>query len=160
MIYPADDPLVAVFSGHGLAVRLDQSLDLPAGEIILQTDDAKQFSGAGDASPGGTRVQILPLSPPLEQPQTQHAFCRAAFSRIRRLGSLVGQGCNTAILIPDRLGRLDHRKPHSDPRWRPCAGHGALSYCRVSVDFLLSRLGRFGLRGPRRAPFGCMLDAA
>ena len=103
MIYPADDPLVAIFSGHGLAVRLDQSLDLPAGEIILQTDDAKQFSGAGDASPGGTRVQILPLSPPLEQPQTQHAFV------VRRLADqapwVIGRaGMQYRDLIPDRLG--------------------------------------------------------
>ena len=35
MIYPADNPAVAVFSGHGLRVRLDQGLKAAPGRLQL-----------------------------------------------------------------------------------------------------------------------------
>ena len=39
-IYPADDPTVAVFSGHGLRVRLDQNQIGGASHLRILTDDA------------------------------------------------------------------------------------------------------------------------
>jgi mannose-6-phosphate isomerase-like protein (cupin superfamily) len=74
-IFPADDPAVAVFSGHGLRIRLDQGAGGPAGLLRILTDDPA-FAGGQTAltAPGGTRVEVSPLSTPLEMPPTEHAF--------------------------------------------------------------------------------------
>ena len=45
-IYPADDPTVAVFSGHGLRVRVDANASEPAGTLRILTDDPDGFAGA------------------------------------------------------------------------------------------------------------------
>ncbi len=100
MIYPADDPSVAVFSGHGLRVRLEQG-DAPPGHLRLMTD--APWSEPDLVSPGGTRVSVLPLNPPLEMPATEHAFV------VRRLADqapwVIGRaGMHYRDLIPDRLG--------------------------------------------------------
>ena len=44
-IYPADDPTVAVFSGHGIRVRLDQTMISAAGVIRILTDN-QDFAGS------------------------------------------------------------------------------------------------------------------
>ncbi|WP_375281460.1 cupin domain-containing protein [Pseudooctadecabacter sp.] len=100
-IYPADDPSVAVFSGHGLRVRLDQSSQAPAGHIRILTDTP--WTDGQLTSPGGTRVDIAPLDPPLQMPQTDHAFV------VRRLADqapwVIGRaGMHYRDLIPTRLG--------------------------------------------------------
>lgn len=105
MIYPADDPSVAVFSGHGVAVRLDAGLTASAGRMMIRTDDVAGFA-AGEAqltSPGGTVVEITELHPPLVLPQTVHSFV------VRRLADqapwVIGRaGMHYRDLIPDRLG--------------------------------------------------------
>jgi quercetin dioxygenase-like cupin family protein len=103
MIYPADDPAVAVYSGHGLRVRLETSND-PAAQLRIMTDDAGFVGGATTlTSPGGTQVDIGPLNPPLELPQTDHAFV------VRRLADqapwVIGRaGMQYRDLIPARLG--------------------------------------------------------
>ena len=103
MIYPADDPAVAVFSGHGLRVRLDTSDD-PAAQLRIMTDDAGFAQGAASlTAPGGTRNEVSPLHPPLELPETDHAFV------VRRLADqapwVIGRaGMQYRDLIPSRLG--------------------------------------------------------
>ncbi len=103
MIYPADDPSVAVYSGHGLRVRLDQAVGVNPGLRIL-TDDPAFADGATElTSPGGTQVQVRPLNPPLELPKTDHAFV------VRRLADqapwVIGRaGMQYRDLIPSRLG--------------------------------------------------------
>jgi quercetin dioxygenase-like cupin family protein len=104
MIYPADDPAVAVFSGHGLRVRLDRAVDDPPGLIRILTDDPL-FAGGARAltAPGGTRVEVDALDPPLVLPATQHAFV------VRRLSDgapwVIGRaGMQYRDLVPDRLG--------------------------------------------------------
>lgn len=103
MIYPADDPAVAVFTGHGLRVRLEASDDAPA-LIRIMTDDTGFADGAQTlTSPGGTGVEIAPLNPPLELPETDHAFV------VRRLADqapwVIGRaGMQYRDLIPTRLG--------------------------------------------------------
>jgi quercetin dioxygenase-like cupin family protein len=102
-IYPADDPCVAVFSGHGVRVRLDQDQAGSAGLLRILTDDADAFSAEALMAPGGTQVQIAPLTPVLEQPQTEHAFV------VRRLADqapwVIGRaGMQYRDLIPNRLG--------------------------------------------------------
>ncbi|TNC71694.1 cupin domain-containing protein [Rubellimicrobium roseum] len=103
MIYPADDPAVAVFSGHGLRVRLEQKPGEP-GVLRLLTDDAG-FAGGERAlvSPGGTRVEVDELNPPLVLPATEHAFV------VRRLADqapwVIGRaGMQYRDLVPSRLG--------------------------------------------------------
>ena len=103
MIYPADAPSVAVYSGHGLRVRLDQAAGVNAGLRIF-TDDP-EFAGGQTkmTSPGGTRVEVLPLNPPLVLPETDHAFV------VRRLADqapwVIGRaGMQYRDLIPSRLG--------------------------------------------------------
>ena len=103
-IYPADDPRVAVFSGHGLRVQLDQGQGGAPGLLHILTDDAGFADGAAAlASPGGTQVQVLPLDPPVEMPDTVHSFV------VRRLADqapwVIGRaGMQYRDLIPDRLG--------------------------------------------------------
>ncbi len=103
MIYPADDPSVAVYSGHGLRVRLEQK----AGEnwsLRILTDDPTFADGADTLmSPGGTPVEIHPLDPPFVLPETDHAFV------VRRLADqapwVIGRaGMQYRDLIPNRLG--------------------------------------------------------
>ena len=103
MIYPADDPSVAVYSGHGLRVRLEQGGGVNPTLRIL-TDDAGFADGQKSlTSPGGTRVEVHPLNPPLELPTTEHAFF------VRRLADqapwVIGRaGMQYRDLIPSRLG--------------------------------------------------------
>lgn len=103
MIYPADDPSVAVFSGHGLRVRLSQKDGAP-GVLRVLTDDP-EFAGGERAlvSPGGTRVEVDELNPPLVLPRTEHAFV------VRRLADsapwVIGRaGMQYRDLVPSRLG--------------------------------------------------------
>lgn len=102
-IYPADDPAVAVYSGHGLRVRLEASDD-PAAHLRIMTDDAGFADGVKTlTAPGGTQIDIAPLSPPLELPTTDHAFV------VRRLADqapwVIGRaGMQYRDLIPSRLG--------------------------------------------------------
>ena len=103
MIYPADDPTVAVYSGHGLRVRLEQS-GATNPTLRILTDDAGFADGQKVlTSPGGTLVEVHPLNPPLELPQTDHAFV------VRRLADqapwVIGRaGMQYRDLIPSRLG--------------------------------------------------------
>lgn len=103
MIYPADDPAVAVYSGHGLRVRLETSDD-PAAQLRIMTDGAGFAGGTANlTSPGGTQVEVAPLNPPLVMPETDHAFV------VRRLADqapwVIGRaGMQYRDLIPNRLG--------------------------------------------------------
>ena len=76
MIYPADDPAVAVFSGHGLSVRLDAGLNTDAGQLLIRTEDVAGFADGERAltSPGGTLIAIEALHEPLAMPETIHSF--------------------------------------------------------------------------------------
>lgn len=101
-IYPADDPSVAVFSGHGLRVRLDQNQQGNAGHLRILTDDA-DFAKGTLTAPGGTTVEVTELNPPIEMPATNHAFV------VRRLADqapwVIGRaGMHYRDLIPTRLG--------------------------------------------------------
>ncbi|MEM6761008.1 MAG: cupin domain-containing protein [Pseudomonadota bacterium] len=103
MIYPADDPRVAVFSGHGLLVRLE--VGRAAGALLIEAAAPDEIlAGARRVvSPGGTEVEIVPLNPPLAMPDTQHSFV------VRRLTDqapwVIGRaGMHYRDLIPDRLG--------------------------------------------------------
>ncbi|GGH32577.1 Cupin domain protein [Cribrihabitans marinus] len=104
-ILPADDPRVAVVSGHGLRLRLDRDAAEPPGTIRILTDDPESFAGGLRvlAAPNGTRVEIDALDPPLTLPPTVHSFA------VRRLSDrapwIIGRaGMHYRDLVPDRLG--------------------------------------------------------
>ena len=104
-IYPADYPTVSVLSGHGLTIRLEQGASEPSGTIrILCLDPAALAGGQTElTAPNGTRVEIIEADPPLEIPETQHAFL------VRRLKDntpwVIGRaGMHYRDLVPGRLG--------------------------------------------------------
>lgn len=105
MIYPADDPAMAVFSGHGLRVRVQKGAPEAPGTLRILTDDPDGFAdGARElTAPNGTRIEIDELNPPLVLPPTQHAFV------VRRLADqapwVIGRaGMAYRDLVPSRLG--------------------------------------------------------
>ncbi|MEP4247146.1 cupin [Tateyamaria sp.] len=105
MIYPADDPQVAVFSGYGLRVRIEQGAQGAPGTLHILTGDPDSFAnGARElTAPNGTTIKIEPLNPPLVMPDTVHSFV------VRRLADqapwVIGRaGMHYRDLIPDRLG--------------------------------------------------------
>jgi quercetin dioxygenase-like cupin family protein/catechol 2,3-dioxygenase-like lactoylglutathione lyase family enzyme len=105
MIFPADDPAVAVLSGHGLRIRLERGSDIAPGVLRLLCLDPKAFA-AGErelTAPNGVRIQIVDANPRLETPRTEHAFV------VRRLKDnapwVIGRaGMRYRDLIPSRLG--------------------------------------------------------
>lgn len=104
-IYPADDPEVAVFSGHGLRIRIQKGAAEAPGMIRILTDDPDDFADGARhlTAPNGTQVEIDDLHPPLILPPTQHAFV------VRRLADqapwVIGRaGMHYRDLVPSRLG--------------------------------------------------------
>lgn len=105
MIYPADDPAVAVLSGHGLRLRIEKGAAEAPGTIRILTDDPDEIAGGQRSltAPNGTRIEIDELNPPLVLPATEHAFV------VRRLADqapwIVGRaGMQYRDLVPSRLG--------------------------------------------------------
>ena len=105
MIYPADNPQVAVFSGHGLRVRVENGATEPPGTIRILTDDPDSFADGARklTAPNGTSIEIGERNPPVVLPQTQHAFV------VKRLADqapwIIGRaGMQYRDLIPSRLG--------------------------------------------------------
>lgn len=102
MIYPADNPAVAVLSGHGLRLRLDAGHQAAPGHLRILTDGDVPPRGV-QVAPGGTVVEVDELNPPLILPATEHAFV------VRRLADqapwVIGRaGMEYRDLIPTRLG--------------------------------------------------------
>jgi quercetin dioxygenase-like cupin family protein len=105
MIFPADNPEVAVLSGHGLRLRIAKGAPEAPGTIRILTDDPDGFAGGQRAltAPNGTRVEIDELNPPVVTPATEHAFV------VRRLADqapwVIGRaGMEYRDLVPTRLG--------------------------------------------------------
>ena len=104
MIYPADNPQIAVVSGHGLRLRIEKGAPEGPGTIRILTDDPDFAGGKRElTAPNGTRVEIDALNPPLVLPATEHAFV------VRRLADqapwVIGRaGMEYRDLIPNRLG--------------------------------------------------------
>ena len=105
MIYPADNPQVAVFSGHGLRIRIETGAAEQPGTLRILTDDPDGFAGGARqlTAPNGTRIEIDDLNPPMILPVTEHGFV------VRRLADqapwVLGRaGMSYRDLIPSRLG--------------------------------------------------------
>ena len=105
MIYPADNPEVAVLSGHGLRIRLQKGASEAPGTLRILTEKPDDFAGGKREliAPNGTRIEIDELNPPLILPETQHAYV------VRRLADqapwVIGRaGMHYRDLVPSRLG--------------------------------------------------------
>ncbi|RBI87535.1 cupin [Rhodosalinus halophilus] len=163
MIYPADDPQVAVVSGHGLRLRIERDATEPPGTIRLLADDPDAVAGGARelTAPNGTRIEVAEKNPPLVLPPTQHSFV------VRRLADqapwIVGRaGMQYRDLIPDRLGgsiiashiRIPDGGPVPDMVHYHKVGF-QLIYCyRGWVDVLYEDQG-----GPRRlTPGDCFIQ--
>lgn len=104
-IFPADYPSVAVLSGHGVRLRIDRDAPETPGTLRILCDDPDQFADGERelVAPNGMRIEIADLNPPMEMPQTRHAFV------VRRLKDnapwVIGRaGMHYRDLVPSRLG--------------------------------------------------------
>ncbi len=104
-IFPADDPAVAVMSGHGVRLRLERGAKEAPGTLRILCEDPAAFAGGKSelVAPNGTKIEIDQANPPLETPKTRHSFV------VRRLKDqapwVIGRaGMHYRDLIPDRLG--------------------------------------------------------
>ncbi len=104
-IYPADNPEVAVLSGHGLRLRLQKGASESPGTLRILTENPDAFASGQRhlTAPNGTRIEIDDLNPPVILPATEHAFV------VRRLADqapwVIGRaGMHYRDLVPSRLG--------------------------------------------------------
>lgn len=104
-IFPADDPSVAVISGHGTTLRLMRGAPGEPGRLLLKCNDPDALAGGKRylTAPNGMEVELAEANPPLVIPPTQHAFV------VRRLKDsepwVIGRaGMQYRDLVPDRLG--------------------------------------------------------
>ena len=76
MIYPADDPRVAVFSGHGIRLRIEKDAPETPGTLRILTEKPDEFAGGQRVlvAPNGTRIEVEERDPPLVMPETVHSF--------------------------------------------------------------------------------------
>jgi mannose-6-phosphate isomerase-like protein (cupin superfamily) len=97
VIFPADQPAVAVVSGHGLRLRLQATSDPAPVTVRLVTDDP----GGSLTLPGGTRVEYTPATTTVRVPDNRPSVTIARSTD----GSGVGRaGMRYRDLIPDRWG--------------------------------------------------------
>jgi quercetin dioxygenase-like cupin family protein len=113
-IYPADDPAVAILSGHGLRLRLVRVADagalgatgapgLPA--LRLPASDVPALAGGPRAltSPSGIAIELAEPEPPMRMPVTAHQLVVTSLDEQASWG--IGRaGMLYRDLIPGRLG--------------------------------------------------------
>ncbi len=102
VIFPADDPVVAVLSGHGLRLRLERGAGGAPGCLRLNSRGLGR-SGEALTAPNGTRVQLVEAARAPELPPLRPSFslCRLADGA----GWLTGRaGMQYRDLIPERQG--------------------------------------------------------
>ena len=104
-IFPADDPTEAVFTGHGLRLRLRKGAKTDPGVVRILANDPILIAGGEYelVAPNGTKIEIAELAPPVVMAKTEHEFA------VRRLADqapwIVGRaGMHYRDLIPSRLG--------------------------------------------------------
>ena len=103
LIYPSDDPAVAVISGHGLRLRLDRNSKNAPGILYLTVAKAPEGRDQELIASNGTRIKFIQqqLSPTI--PATSHRF------QVKRIADsepwIIGRaGMLYRDLIDERLG--------------------------------------------------------
>ena len=76
MIYPADQPEVAVVTGHGLRVRLDARWRGDPGSLRLLSHAPERVAGGLRhlVAPNGTRIDIVDADAPMVVPPLQSSL--------------------------------------------------------------------------------------
>ncbi len=74
VIMPADDPSVALLSGHGVRIRLERGRAGDPGELRLACDQPEQWDTDLLTAPNGTRIHIVAANPPLVIPDSPPLF--------------------------------------------------------------------------------------
>jgi len=104
-IFPADDPAVAMMSGHQMHLVLDKRLEVSPPVINIITDHPEYISKDQKPliGPNGTQFIVTPKTKTMLSPQTQHHF------EVRTLSEndtwVIGRaGMMYRDLIPNRLG--------------------------------------------------------
>lgn len=99
-IFPADDPQVAVISGHGLRLRLAPGEGDPG---VVRLAAEPRPDPATLTAPNGTRIEFVDPDPPVEVPPLQAEF--VVTRQADRPETGVGRaGMLYRDLIPSRLG--------------------------------------------------------
>ncbi len=103
-IYPADDPSVAVVSGHGLRLELKRGASAAPGVVRLLVADRSAFGGLAElTAPNGTRIEIVDADPPLVVPPVVPSFVLSENGDRAPWGT--GRaGMRYRDLVPDRQG--------------------------------------------------------
>jgi quercetin dioxygenase-like cupin family protein len=104
-IFPADSPSVAVISGYGLRLRLQQGDETAPSTIRLLCRNPAAFAnGASEiVAPNGTRIEIVEADPPIVLPPEQQSFVLRKFNDGE--GWTAGRaGMLYRDLIPNRQG--------------------------------------------------------
>lgn len=104
-IFPADNPSVAVISGYGLRIRLEQDGTGEPGVIrLLCRDPAAVADGATElVAPNGTRIQFVESDPPLVLPPEKQSFVLSRLSEDAQWVEGRAGMCYRDI-IPDQQG--------------------------------------------------------
>ena len=101
-IVPADDPAMAVLSGHGVTLRLDGNADVPPGHLRLLTAD--DTARPPVTAPNGTVVEFAPANPPLALPPLDDRFVLTRMEGGDEAFHEGRAGMRYRDLIPGRLG--------------------------------------------------------
>jgi mannose-6-phosphate isomerase-like protein (cupin superfamily) len=108
MILPAESPTAAVISGHGVTLRLQSGPQRPAGappvlRLLCDLSALPPGTARELVAPGGTRIELVDASPPLDVPAGRQEFVLT-----RKVGEGAWgtgrAGMQYRDLIPSRLG--------------------------------------------------------
>lgn len=99
-ISPADDPRVAVVSGHGVRLRLERGAAGPPAHLCLRLSGPVEPTTL--IAPGGARIELRAADPPVELPPLAPSL---VVSRLADARWVTGRaGMRYRDLIPDRQG--------------------------------------------------------
>ncbi|MCA9675959.1 MAG: cupin domain-containing protein [Kofleriaceae bacterium] len=101
-IIPADDPAIAVLSGHGLRLRLDRHRGGDPGVLRLGCAADDPAAGTTLTAPNGTRVEVAVAEPPVALPPLVPAWVHARAADARWIEGRAGMQYRD--LIPGRQG--------------------------------------------------------
>jgi len=74
VIMPADDPSVALLSGHGMRIRLERGATGDPGDLRLAVDQPQASGTDLLTAPNGTRIHLVDANPPLVVPDSAPLF--------------------------------------------------------------------------------------
>lgn len=74
VIMPADDPAVALLSGHGMRIRLERGATGDPGDLRMACEEPQTWGTDLLTAPNGTRIHLVDANPPLVIPDSAPLF--------------------------------------------------------------------------------------